>query len=211
NDEGWGRGRRPVINITWEDALAYAQWLSERTGENYRLPTEAEWEYAARAGTQTPRFWPEAKEGEPEPACRYANVFDKRHKSQIFDNLYPESLSDKTNSSIRNIIDKIGVFDCDDDFPYTAPVGQFVANDWQLHDMLGNVWEWNQDCYIDSYEGAPTDGSPREANDGSECSRRVLRGGSWLDVPLGVRSAARFWGTPVVRNNDIGFRLARTL
>ena len=195
NDEGWGRNRRPVINVSWEDALAYAQWLSERTGENYRLPSEAEWEYAARAGTGTARYWPDRNDAETDPACAYANVFDTKNRSRL------ESTYNITWES----------FDCSDEFPFTAPVGQFAPNDWQLHDMLGNVWEWNRDCYIDSYEGAPTDGSPREANDGSECSRRVLRGGSWLDVPLGVRSAARFWGTPVVRNNDIGFRLARTL
>ena len=196
NDEGWGRGRRPVINITWEDALAYAQWLSERTGENYRLPTEAEWEYAARAGTQTPRFWPEANEGEPEPACRYASVFDKGNESQI-KNRY----SGITWQS----------FDCKEDFPFTAPVGSFAANNWQLHDMLGNVWEWNRDCYIGSYKGAPTDGSPRESNDGSGCSKRVLRGGSWFNEPRSVRSANRSRNTPVNRFNDIGFRLARTL
>ncbi|MCB1851864.1 MAG: SUMF1/EgtB/PvdO family nonheme iron enzyme [Gammaproteobacteria bacterium] len=195
NDQGWGRGRRPVINVSWEDAVAYTQWLSERTGENYRLPSEAEWEYAARAGTGTAHYWPDRSDAETDPACAYANVFDTKNRSHL------KSIYTITWES----------FDCPDEFPFTAPVGQFAANDWQLHDMLGNVWEWNQDCYIDSYEGAPTDGSPRESTDGSGCSKRVLRGGSWDDVPQSVRSANRNRGTPDTRSDFIGFRLARTL
>jgi formylglycine-generating enzyme required for sulfatase activity len=196
NNEGWGRGRRPVINVSWEDALAYTQWLSERLGLNYRLPSEAEWEYAARATTtETPRYWPENTEGEADAACAYANVFDAKNEAMV-KNRY-----------------NIGwdVFNCEDDFPFTAPVGNFQANDWELHDMLGNVWEWTQDCYRDTYEGAPTDGSPREITDNGDCARRVLRGGAWFDGPRGVRSSGHYGVTPGTRSSVVGFRLARTL
>lgn len=194
SDQGWERGDRPVINVSWQDAVAYAQWLSARSGLNYRLPSEAEWEYAARAGTKSMRYWPDRVEGEEDPACAYANVFDAKNESRL--------------KAIYNI--SWVPFDCPDEFPFTAPVGKFTANDWGLFDMLGNVWEWNQDCYIDSYAGAPTDGSSRESTDGSECARRVLRGGSWFNVPQLVRSANRFRHTPEFRFINIGFRLART-
>jgi len=193
-DQGWGRVDRPVINVSWDDAIAYAQWISERTGLNYRLPSEAEWEYAARAETKTSRYWPESGVGERDAACDYANVFDTKNESFI-----------KERFNVR-----WESFDCADEFPFTAPVGKFTVNDWQLHDMLGNVWEWNQDCYIDSYEGAPMDGSPRESADDSICSLRVLRGGAWNDGPQFVRSAVRFRFAPDGRNYFIGFRLART-
>ncbi|RLJ16347.1 formylglycine-generating enzyme family protein [bacterium endosymbiont of Escarpia laminata] len=195
NDEGWGRGRRPVINVSWIDAGAYTQWLSERTGLKYRLPLEAEWEYAARATTTTPRFWAENAEDEVDAACAYANVFDKKNESRL--------------KSSYNITWE--PFGCADDFPFTAPVGEFRTNDWGLHDMLGNVWEWNQDCYIASYEDALGDGSTRGPADGGECARRVLRGGSWGDVPQFVRSASRVRVTPDYRGTRVGFRLARTL
>jgi formylglycine-generating enzyme required for sulfatase activity len=194
-DQGWGRGDRPVMSVSWDDAVAYAQWLSQRTGLNYRLPSEAEWEYAARATTTTIRYWTENTEGEEDAACTYANVFDKKNESRL-KNTYPISWEP---------------FNCPDEFPFTAPVGNFSANDWDLHDMLGNVWEWNQDCYTDSYEGAPLDGSPRETTEGSDCSLRVLRGGSWGDVPQFVRSGNRFRSSPDSRVDITGFRLARTL
>ncbi len=151
SDQGWGRGDRPVIYVSWEDATAYAQWLSKRTGFNYRLPSEAEWEYAARATTKTVRYWPENGEGEKDAACTYANVFDAKNESRL--------------KSIFTI--SWGSFNCEDEFAFTAPVGKFTANAWGLHDMLGNVWEWNQDCYTDSYKGAPVDGTPMEI-----CRRR---------------------------------------
>jgi formylglycine-generating enzyme required for sulfatase activity len=195
NDQGWERGDRPVINVSWKDAVAYAAWLSEVSGKPYRLPSEAEWEYAARAGTRTPRYWPDGKDGESDPACGYANVFDKGNEARI-----------KASYSIS-----WSPFECADDFPFTAPVGQFTANAWGLHDMLGNVWEWNQDCYQESYDGAPTDGSAWETDESTECPLRVLRGGSWDNVPENLRSADRGRLTPVYRLNNVGFRLARTL
>lgn len=194
-DEGWGRGDRPVINISWVDALTYTQWLSQRTGFNYRLPSEAEWEYAARATTKTVRYWPENNEGEKDAACDYANVFDAKNESRI-NNTY----SIKWES-----------INCADDSPFTVPVGRAIANHWDLYDMLGNVWEWNQDCYIDNYEGAPEDGTVIELSVGSDCSRRVMRGGSWYDGAHNIRSANRSGGPPDSHYYGIGFRLARSL
>jgi formylglycine-generating enzyme required for sulfatase activity len=97
-----------------------------------------------------------------------------------------------------------------DEFSYTAPVGQFKANPWQLYDILGNVWEWAQDCYVDSYKDTSTDGSAQASPDNNACPLRVLRGGSWFDEPQNVRSATRIRHAPDNRNNNIGFRLART-
>ncbi len=120
SDQGWGRGRRPVINVSWEDAVAYAKWLSEMTDKPYRLPTEAEWEYAARAGSEKPRFWGD----DPKQACQYANVADQSYSQAGYGG---------------------ETFDCDDGQPVTAEVGLFKANDFGLYDMLGNVLEWAQD------------------------------------------------------------------
>ena len=99
-------------------------------------------------------------------------------------------------------------FDCADQYAFTAPVGEFKPNQWGLYDMMGNVWEWNQDCYVDTYKGAPVDGTAQEKG---KCQSRVLRGGSWNARPQFLRSAYRDWLTPDARNFDIGFRLARTL
>jgi formylglycine-generating enzyme required for sulfatase activity len=111
SDRGWGRGERPVINVSWKDATAYAQWLSKRTGLNYRLPSEAEWEYAARATTKTPRYWTEKSEGKKEAACTHANVFDAKNESRL--------------KAIYNI--SWEPFNCADEFPFTAPVGQICS------------------------------------------------------------------------------------
>jgi len=193
NEQGWGRNTRPVINVSWKDAVAYTQWLSERTGLNFRLPSEAEWEYAARATTKTARYWVNKTEAGQEPACQYANVFDAKNESKI-----------------KNTYGGINwaPFQCEDDFAFTAPVGQFKPNAWKLYDMLGNVWEWVQDCYHDNYNNAPTDGSAWESGN---CDRRVLRGGSWLHEPQFERSSYRFGDTPDYHYLYIGFRLARTL
>ena len=195
-DRGWGRGRRPVINVSWHDASAYAQWLSDKTGKAYRLPTEAEWEYATRAGTLTPRYWPEGGGAEDDPACRYANVYDRGHEAEI------------TKAGYHFTWES---FACDDSHPFTAPVGNYAANAWQLHDTLGNVWEWTQDCWHADYAGAPVDGSAWQPVDPTDCALRVLRGGSWRDYLASVRSAARDYFDPEYRYYIIGFRLARSL
>ena len=165
-DRPWGiLDRQPVTGITWYDAVAYTEWLSVRTGERYRLPTEAEWEYAARAGTNGPR---------------YAANLDAIA-------WYGEDYSGGTH-----------------------PVGQKAPNAFGLHDMLGNVEEWVQDCWNDDYEKAPTDGSAWE---GENCNPiyRVVRGGSWYSDPESVRSAGR-GGAIIGRSRSRGgFRVARTL
>jgi len=175
----------PAVCVSWDDASAYARWLSKKTGRTYRLLTEAEWEYAARAGTTTARFWGDAGER----SCGHANGADLATRLQV------------PGASDWEIID------CYDRYAYTAPVGSYRANAFGLHDMLGNVWEWTQDCWNENYSGAPEDGSAWAAGD---CVLRVVRGGSWEDAPLGLRAAYRVGSPTVIRVYIRGFRVART-
>lgn len=177
--------RHPVTCIGWNDARAYALWMSGKTGKQYRLPTEAEWEYAARGNTGSSRYWGD----NPDEACKYANVTDATAKEQI-----PGALAWLAHN-------------CTDSFAYTAPTGHFKANAFGLKDMLGNVWEWTEDSYYDSYDDAPADGGAWQG-DGK---KRVLRGGSWNSDPQNVRAAIRFSNKPALRFSIFGFRLARTL
>ncbi len=187
-DRGWRNpgfrqnGRHPAACVSWNDARVYAGWLSQKTGEEYRLPSESEWEYAARAGTSAARPWGEGESGQ----CRHANGADA---------------SAKDHPLVR-------AASCRDEHERAAPVGSFGANGWGLHDMLGNVWEWTEDCWNDSYAGASSDGSAWEFGN---CARRVLRGGSWFNEPSYLRAANRGRVTTGVRSSIIGFRVARTL
>ena len=174
----------PVTCVSWEDATAYTRWLSARTGRRYRLLTEAEWEYAARAGTSTRRFWGD----DPNVSCEYANGADISTRARV-----PGT-------------SQWPIAKCNDRYAYTAPVGRYRANAFGLHDMLGNVWEWTQDCWNPDYTGAPVDGSART---GGDCTMRVVRGGSWEDGPLGLRSAYRVGSPVVIRVYIRGFRVAR--
>jgi formylglycine-generating enzyme required for sulfatase activity len=177
--------RDPVVCVSSEDARAYAAWLRKITGKDYRLPTEAELEYAARAGTTTARWWGDSR-GE---ACRHANVFDQAYAKSI--GVTPD----------RNY------FACNDGHAFTSPVGTFAANPWGLHDMLGNVYQAGSDCWHPSYEGAPADG--RSWEEGGDCSRRIARGGSWFTHAWVTRAAARARYTIGTRNFTNGFRVAR--
>lgn len=181
DDNREGRGDRPVINVNMADVGEFLQWLSAKTGHEYRLPSEAEWEYAARAGTETPRYWRPRQ-----PACAFGNMYDvsgsRTHKF--------EWLS----------------FDCIDAYGGTAPVGRFLANQFGLFDMLGNVWEWVADCWHETYVGAPDDGTVRQ---GGDCRRNVIRGGSWKNVAWATRSAFRGWTEANARATHLGFRVAR--
>ncbi len=181
DDEGWGRGNHPVINVSWKDAQSYVSWLSQRTGESYRLLSESEWEYVARAGSVTARYWREPANDQ----CRYGNGADETAK--------------RYNSSWT-------VASCDDGYYGTSPVGNYEANNFGLYDVLGNVWEWTEDCYKDSYSGLPADGSAQASED---CAERVLRGGAWSSKPRDLRSADRFRYSPEVRAVHWGFRVTR--
>lgn len=183
-DEGWGKGKRPVINVSWTEAHRYTLWLSAKTGKKYRLLTEAEWEYAARAGASSARF----HDIKPEEVCRHANLYDM--------------------SAEKSLEFGMEMMPCDDGFDVTAPVGSFKPNAFGLHDMLGNVWEWTEDCQAILWRNAPTDSSARV---NGRCSERAYRGSSWLSHSppyIRVGDRYRFLGA---RYNDLGFRVARAL
>ena len=174
----------PVVCVSWDDTQAYMKWLSRRTGAQYRLPTEAEWEYAARADTVMARFYQDDQQ------CDYANGLDQDAKS----------IADPSWT----------LAECSDGYVYTAPVASFGHNHFGLFDMLGNVWEWTQDCWHENYDNAPHDGSAwLQKNDGA-CDRRVVRGGSWNNKPQNLRSANRNRNNTDNTNNNIGFRIAST-
>ena len=174
----------PATCVDWFDARAYAAWLSAKTGETYRLPSEAEWEYAAKAGTQTLRFWGD----DPFDGCAYANTFDLSAEP-----VYPLAWE---------------AAQCKDGYPDLSPVGAFEPNAFGLHDMIGNVWEWIEDCSSRSYIGRPKDATPWEW---PGCQRRIQRGGSWITAPARSRSAYHGDGRPTDRSVFFGFRVVREL
>jgi formylglycine-generating enzyme required for sulfatase activity len=203
-DEGTGRitrrervnwrhgyeGRRardslPVLHVDWNDARAYTQWLSRRTGQSYRLPSEAEWEYAVRAGSVTPYWWGDGRPTEP------------------VENLTGDG---DVSSTGRNW--GVAIEQYDDGYWGPAPTGSLEANAFGLHDMGGNVSEWTEDCWHDTYVRAPADGSAW-VNPG--CAQRVVRGGYWAGRPSHARSAARYSADPDLRGPRVGFRVARDL
>ena len=173
-DRGWGRGSRPVIYVSWNDAQAYVRWLSGKTGKSYRLLSESEWEYVARAGTTTP---------------------------------FHTGATISTDQANYNGNFTYGSGRKGESRERTMPVGSFAANAWGLHDVHGNVCEWTEDCWNASYVGAPDDGGAWTRGD---CSRRVLRGGSWSYFPRNACSAARSSNVTGVRYWNTGFRVART-
>lgn len=166
-DEGWGRGRQPVINVSWDDAQAYTAWLSKVTGKSYRLLSESEWEYCCRAGTTT-----------------------------------AYSFGDTITTARAQFLGGVSL-----SANQTVKVGSFPANAFGLHDMHGNVREWCEDHWHDTYAGAPADGSAWVS--GGYKERRVLRGGSRLDSPQDLRSAGRFRNKTDGRYGFNGFRVAR--
>jgi formylglycine-generating enzyme required for sulfatase activity len=176
-------GLHPVTCVSWNDAVAYAQWFSAKTGHQYRLPSASEWEYAARTGGET--VYPWAANGAN--ACVYANVADASAARQ-----YPGWTA----------------FACDDGYANTSPVGSFKANSLGLNDMLGNVFQWTLDCWHADYGGAPVDGSARTDGD---CSERELRGGSWFTAPSYVRANYRNHFASDYRTSSVGIRLVREI
>jgi formylglycine-generating enzyme required for sulfatase activity len=174
-------GTHPVTCVSWNDAQAYARWLSTATGHQYRLPSASEWEYAARSGGEAVQPW----NSNASAACADANVADASAAQR-----YPGWT----------------VFACNDGYVYTSPVGSFKANAFGLNDMLGNVFQWTEDCWYPDYAGAPIDGSARS---GSDCSERELRGGSWFSTPAYVRANYRNHFAADYRTSSAGFRLVR--
>jgi formylglycine-generating enzyme required for sulfatase activity len=169
SDSTWGRGNMPVINVNWDDVKNYIAWLKRMTGKEYRLLSEAEWEYAARAGTTTAYSWGD-EIGKGNADCDgCGGQWDKK----------------------------------------LAPVGSFKPNAFGLYDMHGNVFEWVEDPWHNSYEDAPVDGSPWLQ--GGDASSRVVRGGPWNGGPQILRSANRVRNTSDNRGGNLGFRVARTL
>jgi formylglycine-generating enzyme len=179
-------GDHPVVCVSHEDAMDYIKWLTNLTGQSYRLPSEAEWEYAARAGTSTARFWGDGRDN----ATRYANVADRAL-------LRVNPQFDDSNQ----------FFDGDDRYAFTAPVGSFLPNPYGLYDMLGNVWEVMADKWNGNLNNTSTNGTPSITGDSR---RRVVRGGSWYDFPSGVRAGCRGWDFTSLRSTYTGFRVART-
>ena len=177
----------PVTCVSWNDATAYISWLNEKTGETYRLPTEAEFEYAARAGTSSTFAWGE----DPNGGCEQANQFDTTGV-EAFPDIFWEGA------------------ECNDGLPMVAPVGSLDPNPFGLYDIVGNVWEWTQDCYVLPYpDDIPTDGSAMEVD--GECEKRTVRGGSWETRPSRMAVAWRGRDYPHQAFRTFGFRLARTI
>ena len=186
-DPGFIQGaREPMVCVSWTDAQAYVEWLSQKTRKKYRLLSESEWEYAARGGAGTAGERDEFGSVQ----CRRANGADEALKTRYSD--WFELIAS-----------------CDDGHVHTSESGRYEPNEFGLYDMLGNAREWVQDCWHRDYDGAPEDGSAWKA--GGNCDLRVLRGGSWLDGPGGVRISNRDRGTTDIRFSANGFRVARTL
>ncbi|MDJ0656117.1 MAG: SUMF1/EgtB/PvdO family nonheme iron enzyme [Xanthomonadales bacterium] len=184
-DPGYQQSRNmPVVCVTRGDAEAYAGWLTSQTGRVYKLPSEAQWEFAARNLDSNPAYWES-----PADACRHANVSDRERAAA---------------HSLEQDADNI--FDCTDGEVTTANVGSFLANEWGLHDMLGNAAEWVADCWEMNYASTPVDGSPMQH---PVCDMGVVRGGSWYEQPSHVRVSARLRLSADQAYSHIGFRLVR--
>ena len=189
SDPGFEQGPdHPVVCISFTDAQAYAEWLSARTGEHYRLLRDEAWEYVARDRSQGARPWEGANGPDREDACVHANVMDLDAADFLrVDAAPPDS----------------HFFPCRDGYPLTAPVGRFPANSYGAHDMLGNVWEWVDGCMY----AAPGAGESVT----EDCSERLIRGGAWQAKAWYVRSAKRDWAPFFLRSARVGLRVARDL
>jgi formylglycine-generating enzyme required for sulfatase activity len=171
----------PVVCVSWEDATAFAAWLSSKSGKRYRLLSEAEWEYVARADESTGRnrALPNVN------ACQFANLADQ---------------------SARNALPGFQTSACNDHFAFTAPKGKFPPNAFGLFDVLGNAWEWVNDCWNKNYAGAPGDGS---AWSSGKCEERVFRGGGWNSATSAARPGYRDHDAKTERHDTVGFRVVR--
>ena len=178
-------GNHPAVCVSWTDAQAYVDWLSKTTGKTYRLPSEAEFEFAARAGGAARYGFTD----DPADLCRFANGADQSAKTA---GLPPEA----------------SYMPCSDGYAFTAPVGSFAANAFGLYDLIGNVWEWTADCFAEDYSSAAVDSAPHNA---AGCTARTLRGGDWFSTASMLRPAVRAKANQDAHNDDIGFRVVRVL
>jgi len=178
-------GNHPAVCVSWTDAQAYVDWLSRKTGKSYRLPSEAEFEYAARAGG-TARY---GLSGEPAGLCRFANGADQ-------------------SARLAGLPENAPYMACNDGYAFTAPVGSLAANAFGLYDLIGNVWEWTADCFADDYRSAGSDSAARSL---ANCQMRTVRGGDWFSTPASLRPAVRAKANPDAHHDDIGFRVVRSL
>jgi formylglycine-generating enzyme required for sulfatase activity/V8-like Glu-specific endopeptidase len=176
-DQGWGRGKQPVINVNWADVQAYVGWLSHKTGQTYRVLSETEREYVTRAGSKGPFWW--ATGISPENANYNGSAEPYKGGGSRGEN------------RLRSV-----------------PVDQFKPNVWGLYNVHGNVWDWTADCWNDSHEGNPADGSARWVGD---CKLRVIRGGAWNSSPGRLRAAHRSRWLATSRDPTVGFRVARSV
>jgi formylglycine-generating enzyme required for sulfatase activity len=173
----------PVVAVNWTDAHAYIAWLNRKTGHTYRLLSEAEYEYAERAGSTTAFWWGD----DPLQACAHANGADLDAKA---------------------VFPRWTVNECHDGDVFAAPMSHFKPNPFGLYAMSGNTWSWIEDCWTDSYAGAPIDGSARTV---AQCLQPMIRGGSWAEVVASLRSSQRGWNIYNLHFPVNGFRVARDL
>ena len=192
-DPDFGRpvmDEEPMMCIYWTEAQQYVQWLSKKTGENYRLLTEAEWEYAARGGVDTEWFWGD----DDSQICEYGNVFDQVAAKN------PELVAGSGTAVSM-------AAQCEDGYDLASPVGQFKPNAYGLYDTVGNVWEWVQDCSPTYYPAEPVDGSAYEVI--GECEKRAIRGGSWRSRVSRHKPFFRGRDPELTSYHLFGFRVAR--
>ena len=181
-------GKHPAACVSWYDAKAYLAWLNAKTGGGYRLLTEAEWEYVARAGSITAYPWgPDIKHG-----CSYMNGFDR-------------VIVNKKGDLYKG--ERVSYADCSDGYLNTAPVGSYLPNTFGIYDMIGNLAEWVEDCSTSSYALMRVDGTA----EGGDCDKRIVRGGSWGTQPRQLRSAERTRYSPTAVDDSIGIRVAKTV
>lgn len=188
NDPGFKQAaNHPAACVSWNDAIAYVEWLNRRSGGSYRLLSEAEWEYVARARSTTAYPWGASIHD----GCRSMNGYD-------------ETILERKGNLYQG--EAVPYARCSDGFVNTAPVGSFEANAFGIHDMIGNMGEWTADCATPSYVAMPQDGA-----EGGDCSKRMVRGGSWGSQPRQLRSAERYRYNPTDVDDSIGIRVAKTI
>ena len=180
DDAGWGKANRPVINVSWNDADAYVKWLAKKTGRKFQLASEAQWEYAARAGAITLY----SNGNKANKVCQIANIADQAAK--------------KAGRNWQ-------ITQCNDNAVYSSEVGKYRPNEFGLHDMQGNVWEWVQDCYRSDYHAAAADGSPAGP---SSCVNKVIRGGSFQQSAEHARLSNREKLSREQKIRNVGFRVS---